>query len=169
MTESRVSLFGILLVLLGTFMLLDRFALIHLGWSSILWMFGAAFGAAITVEGFLRKRQARVFWGSLMLFVSALLLMRLWRWVDFWGIHWLAVLSLALGLAFLMLFVYNPRQLGVLIPALIFGGFGAAEFLVEWGYMDWWDVRYYVRHYWPVLLILLGVAILLKRRPQASS
>jgi hypothetical protein len=68
-----------------------------------------------------------------------------------------------------MLFVYDPRNVGILIPALIFGGFGATVFLVEWDYLDWWDVRYYIRNYWPVLLILLGFGIILKRKPQASS
>jgi hypothetical protein len=169
MKESKIPLLGIFLIVLGSLMLLDRLDVVYLGWGRILWLVGAAAGAAFAVEGFVTKRQARVFWGSFLFYASALFLARLWRLIDFWGIPWVAFLSLALGLAFFMLFVYDPRNVGILIPALIFGGFGATVFLVEWDYLDWWDVRYYIRNYWPVLLILLGFGIILKRKPQASS
>jgi len=39
---------------------------------------------------------------------------------------------------------------------------------VEFYYLDWWDVRYVLRDYWPVAIILLGIGLLLRRKPQAS-
>jgi hypothetical protein len=68
MKESKIPLLGIFLIVLGSLMLLDRLDVVYLGWGRILWLVGAAAGAAFAVEGFVTKRQARVFWGSFLFY-----------------------------------------------------------------------------------------------------
>lgn len=166
--NSRSSVFGIFLIVLGSVLLLDRLGVISFGWGRIFWLFLGIWGAVLALQGFTMKRRGRIFWGSLLFFLGILFSL------DAWDLIWLTDelgvggMSLALGLAFVMLYVFEPRNLGVLAPAVLFVGFGAAMILVEYGYLDWWEVRRTIRHYWPVVLILWGAAILLKRRPQAS-
>lgn len=167
--KSKTPIVGILLIVFGSMLLLDRLNVIYFGWGRIFWMFTGIWGAVLAVQGFSQKRRGKIFWGSLLFFVSIFFLLDQWEmfwWSDYLG---LAGMSLALGLAFLMLFFFEPRNIGVLVPAILFAGFGGVMFFVEYDYLYWWEVRRYISDYWPLLLILWGVAILLKRRPQASS
>jgi hypothetical protein len=167
--KSKSTVFGIFLIALGSVLLLDRFEIIYFGWGRIFWMFLGIWGAVLAVQGFSMKRRGRTFWGSLLFFFG------IFFSLDAWDLIWLTDelgfggMSLALGLAFVMLYVFEPRNVGVLAPAVLFVGFGAAMILVEYNYLDWWEVRRAIRDYWPVALILWGVAILLKRKPQAST
>ena len=169
MSKPRTPIFGILLIALGATLLLDRLEIIYFGWGKIFWMFLGIWGAVLAVQGFSLKRRGRVFWGSLVFFAS--LLFSLDQWGVFWWSDelWVGGISLALGMAFLMLFVFEPGNFGVLVPTFLFGGFGAAMILVDYNYLDWWDVRHYIRNYWPLLLVLWGIAILLRKRTRTSS
>ncbi len=167
--KSKTPVVGILLIVFGSMLLLDRLNVIYFGWGRIFWMFSGIYGAIIAVEGFTKKRQGRVFWGSLLFFAGVFYSLEAWDLIWWMDYYWLATSSLALGLAFFMLFVFEPRSVGVLIPTLLFGGFGVMIYLVEYEYLDWWEVRHYIRDYWPVLLILWGLIIILKRRTQTTS
>jgi hypothetical protein len=169
MRKPKTPILGILLIALGVTLLLDRLDIIYFGWGKIFWMFLCIWGGVLAVQGFSLKRRGRIFWGSLLFFVS--LFFSLSQWGLFWWSDelWVGGMSLALGMAFLMLVVFEPGNIGVLVPALLFGGFGATMILVDYNYVDWWDVRHYLANYWPLLLVVWGVAILLKRKPQASS
>lgn len=166
---AKSSIFGILLIALGSMLLLDRLEVISFGWGRIFWMFLGIWGALLAVQGFSMKRRGRIFWGSLLFFVGFVFSL------DAWDLIWLTDelgfggMSLALGLAFAMLYIFEPRNVGVLVPTVLFVGFGAVMILVEYNYLDWWEVRRAIRDYWPVVLILWGAAILLKQRPQASA
>jgi hypothetical protein len=169
MTKPRTPIFGILLIALGVVLLLDRLDIIYFGWGKIFWTFLGIWGAVLAVQGFQLKRRGRIFWGSLVFFVS--LFFSLDQWGMFWWSDelWVGGMSLALGMAFLMLFVFEPGNVGVIVPALLFGGFGAAMILVDYNYLDWWEVRHYLMNYWPLLLVLWGIVILFKRTPKAPS
>ncbi len=169
MKKSKTPVIGILLILFGAMLLLDRLDVIYFGWGRIFWMFVGIYGAVIAVEGFSRKKQGRVFWGSLLFFAGVFYSLEAFDLVWWMDYYWVAAASLALGLAFFMLFVFEPRNFGVLVPTLLFGGFGAMVYLAEHKYLDWWEVRHYIRDYWPLLLILWGLAIVFKRRPQTTS
>lgn len=169
MKKPKTPIFGILLIALGAMLLLDRLDIIYFGWGKIFWIFTGIWGAVLSVQGFSLKRRGRIFWGSLLFFVSLFFVLE--QWGMFWWSDelWVGGMSLAFGMAFVMLFLFEPRNFGVLVPALLFGGFGAAMILVDYEYLNWWDVRHYLRDYWPLLFVLWGIAIIVKRRPQASS
>jgi hypothetical protein len=166
--NSKSRIFGVLLIALGSMLLLDRLEVISLGGGRIFWMFLGIWGGLLAVQGFSMKRRGRIFWGSLLFFLG------IFFSLDAWDLIWLTDelrfggISLALGLAFVMLYAFEPRNFGVLVPAVLFVGFGAAMILVEYDYLDWWEVRRVIRTYWPLVLILWGAAMLVKRRPQPS-
>jgi hypothetical protein len=77
-----------------------------------------------------------------------------------------ATFSLALGFSFLMLFFYDPRRIGVLIPLLFFGGYGILYYLWWWDVIDWFEMKHYMQTYWPLLIILWGISLIFRRRHQ---
>ena len=129
MNKPKTPILGIVLIALGATLLLDRLDIIYFGWGKIFWMFLGIWGAVLAVQGFSLKRRGRIFWGSLLFFVS--LFFSLDQWGMFWWSDalWVGGMSLALGMEFLMLVVFEPGNIGVLVPALLFGGFGATMVL----------------------------------------
>ncbi|MCI0707508.1 MAG: DUF5668 domain-containing protein [Ignavibacteriae bacterium] len=168
MKESKISIAGILLIGLGLMLLLDRLGVIYFGWDRIFWMFVGIAGAILAVDGFTHKGRGKIFWGTLMFFVSVSFSLYVWNLLWWPEYYWPGSLSLSLGLAFFALLTLEPRNVGVMVPGILFSGFGAIMLLVEFYYLDWWDVRRFLRDYWPVALIAWGIAMLLKRRPQAT-
>lgn len=158
------SAFGIFLILLGAGLLLHHFNLIPYNGHIIIWIALACVGIFAVAQAFMYKRRGAVFFGSLIFFFSIAQIIHRFQLLPYGPWDWLAVMSAALGLAFVMLFVYEPRRFGVLVPAMFFLGYGVLYFLWWWDYLDWFDVQHYFRIYWPALLVLWGVALLFQRR-----
>ena len=168
MKQSKISITGMLLIAFGSFLLLDRMNVISFGWDRIFWAFTGIAGAVLAVDGFSNKRRGKIFWGSLLFFVSVSFSIYVWDLLWWPEYYWPGSLSLSLGLAFFALMLLEPRNIGLMVPGILFSGFGVTMLLVEFYYLDWWDVRYVLRDYWPVAIILLGIGLLFRRKPQAS-
>lgn len=163
MKESKISIAGILLIGLGAMLLLDRLNVIFFGWDRIFWAFAGIAGAILAVDGFTHKRRGRIFWGTLLFFFSVTFSIYVWDLLWWPEYYWPGSFSLSLGLAFFALMVYEPRNIGLLIPGILFSGFGVVMLMVEFYYLDWWDVRRIISDYWPVAIIAWGIALLLRR------
>ncbi len=164
-TRSKgFSAFGIFLILLGAGLLLHHFNFIPYNGHVVMWIALACVGIFAVVQAFIYKRRGAAFWGSLIFFVSVAEIIHRFQWMQYGQWDWVAVLSVALGLAFFMSFLYEPRRFGVLIPALFFIGYGVLYFLWWWDYIDWFDVQHYFRIYWPALLVLWGIVLLFQKR-----
>jgi len=159
-----LSIFGLFLVLLGAVLLLHRFHILHYGWTTLLWGCFGVVGAVMVIQAFAVRKRGMVFWGSMLFFTGIAVLIRRVGFleVDPWDFP--AVLSLVLGLSFLMMFIYDPRRVSTLIPVLFFGGYGVLYYLWWWDVVDWFDVRHYFRIYWPVIIILWGIAMIVQRK-----
>ena len=162
--SGRFSIFGIFLILLGAGLILSKLNLFHYKWGIILWVCLGVAGLASTVQAFITRRRGVVFWGSFLFFSSIAILVHWFELLNFapWDVP--ATFTLALGLSFLMLFFYEPRRFGVLVPVLLFGGYGVLYYLWWWDVLDWFEMKYYVHTYWPVLIILWGVSLIFRRR-----
>lgn len=166
-TQERsrgLSIFGILLILLGVGLILHKLHLLHYGAATVLWVCLGIAGLVSVVQAFIIRRRGVVFWGSFLFFVSIAMLVHRFSFLEFapWNVP--ATLSLALGLSFLILFFYDPRRIGVLIPVLFFGGYGVLYYLWWWDVIDWFEMKHYVYTYWPVLIIIWGLSLLFRRR-----
>lgn len=162
--SKGLSVLGILLIVLGVGLILNRLHVLHYGWHTILWISLAAVGLVSVIQAFITRRRGVVFWGSLLFFVSVAMVVRNLEVLDFEAWDWPATLSLAAGLSFLMMYFYDPRRFGTLIPVILFGGYGVLYYLWWWDVIDWFNVRNYVHTYWPVLIILWGLSLILRRR-----
>jgi predicted Kef-type K+ transport protein len=161
--SSGLPIFGVFLILLGAGLVLNKLHVFQYGWGIIFWICLSAVGVVTVVQAFITRRRGVVFWGSLLFFVSVTMVAHKLVLIDFspWNVP--ATFALALGLSFLMLFFYDPRRFGVLIPVLFFGGYGVLYYLWWWDVIDWFEMRHYVFTYWPVFVILWGLSLIFRR------
>ncbi|MGB2869336.1 MAG: hypothetical protein WBD36_12855 [Bacteroidota bacterium] len=161
---ARFSVAGVLLILVGVLLILSRVHVLHLGWGNLIWTFLLVYAVVVVVRGFARRRAAAVFFGSLLFFVSLHAVLQLWGVALFGFAEWIPNIALALGLSFLVLYILEPRNVGLLIPFILFAGFGAVYYLWWWDMVDLFDVKQYAATYWPLLLVLFGISVMLKKR-----
>jgi hypothetical protein len=162
--SSGISVFGIFLILLGAGLILNKLQFFHYSWKTILWVGIGILGLAVVIHAFVTRKRSGVFWGSLLFFVSIAILVHRLVILDFAPLDFPATFSIILGLSFLILFFYDPRRFGVLIPTLFFGSYGVLYYLWWWDIIDWFDMKHYLQTYWPVLIILWGLSVIIQRR-----
>ena len=156
--------FGIILILAGAALLLDRLDILNIEFSYVLWSFVMIVGFAKVYLGFSSNHSGRIFFGTIFFLFGLYFLLRAIDYVEMRGHIFIPATFLIVGFAFIMMYLNNPREWAFLIPAVLLMGIGAAYILSEVGYLYPWEVREYVRMYWPVGLILIGLAVLLRRR-----
>lgn len=162
--EPRVLAAGSLLILVGFSLLLDRLDVVSLRWDKIFWVAGVVLGGFFAVDGLLRKKRGRTFWGSTLFFISLYFALLKSGIIERYDYPMVPVLFLAFGLGFLVLFFADTRETTLLIPAILFCGTGIVAILWWWEMVEWRDVRRVIETYWPLILILWGLALVVRRR-----
>ncbi|MCI0690665.1 hypothetical protein L0337_01515 [candidate division KSB1 bacterium] len=156
MVNQRSSIgFGVLLIVFGALFLAAN--LLEIRWRD-LWPALFFAGAAINFAIFLGNRSN---YGVLMpatILLTYGVLFQYCALAGWWHMSelWPAFI-LGPGLGLLMMYRFGKRESGLLIPAFILIGLSAV-FFVAFG-----PLRSYSR-YWPVVLIIIGVLLLLKRQ-----
>ena len=166
--KGAVPFIAVALIALGAVLLLDRLGVIHFGFELAFWSLAMIFGLTRVVQGFSRNGKGRIFGGTLLFLWGLFFLLRSSDIVEFHAGMFPAAVFLIFGIALLMMFLNNFREWELLIPSVVLCGIGAALVLGELGYIDRYDVWEAVRLYWPVGLVGVGVALLLRRRAQAN-
>jgi len=160
---SRIPILGIFLIVLGTGLLLKQLNVIHIDGKTFL-LFGlVAYGGAMVIRSFIFNIRQSLFLGSLCFYSGVLLLLGKYDLVENSAYVYIPGFLIVFGMAFLMLFIYNIRDIHLLVPAFIFVAIGVAFMMTEIGYWYVSDVKDVIRMYWPVALILFGFLILLRR------
>ena len=162
--DLRVLLLGILFIVFGLALFMDRLDVMTFRTGRFIWTLASVFGGVLVILAFVQRRRKNLFWGNLLLFFGGCVALYQWHAIPREDFYILPLLSIALGLSFFTNYLYNPRNLPLLIPVIVFVGFGVVFYLWWWEYIDWFDFRYYARMYWPLLLVALGLAIALRRR-----
>jgi hypothetical protein len=164
---ARFPLFGILLIALGGVLLLSRFTFIHVSFWKVFWPVIMVVSLVGVGYGFSEQRRGKIFWNTLWFLFSLMLFLSTSGLFDMHPRMFFPGTFLIIGIAFLMTFINNIRDWFFLLPAVIFGGLGVLFILADLEMVSYWDVSEAVRRYWPLILIVCGVAILLKRRPRS--
>jgi hypothetical protein len=161
---NKFSWFGISLILVGAAMLLDRLDVLTFGWKPVLWALVTIFGIVKATSGFAREKRGNVFWGTFFFLFGAYSLLHNLDLIDVRSYMVFPMVLLIVGFSILMTYFSSPKEWHLLIPALFLVGTGGVMVLAELGYFYRYDVVETVRLYWPVGLILFGVALVLRRR-----
>jgi len=163
-SKPRLPVFGILLLVVGVALLLEKLDVIEFGWSKILWAAVAVLGAAIVIRAFVQDGRARVFWGTILFLYGLFFLLRSLDLVEGHIAVFMPATFTILGFGFLMLFVSDTKDWHLLIPSVILLGFGGAFMLAEAGYLRRWEMWDTFRTWWPLILVLVGFSLILRRR-----
>jgi hypothetical protein len=149
---------------MGLVLLLDRFHVIDIRFVNVLWPIAMFFGLLMVVRGYTDTNRGKVFWGTIVFFYALFFFLRS---VDSWYVDSILLAPssfLIVGIAFLMMYFTDFRDWALLIPSAALITLGGMLVLAELGYWYRWEVWDVVRTYWPIVLILMGLAFVLRRR-----
>ena len=163
-SQRRLPVFGILLLVVGIALLLEKLDVIEFGWSKVLWAAVAVLGAAIVIRSFVQNGRGGIFWGTLLFLYGLFFLLRSLDLIESHVTVFMPASFTILGFGFLMLFVSDPKDWHLLIPSVILLGFGGAFMLAEAGYIHRWEMWDTFRTWWPLVLVLVGFSLILRRR-----
>jgi hypothetical protein len=157
------SWIGIGLILVGLTIFLDRLDLIHFGVYPVVWFLVAAFGIVQSIDGFGRHKSGRVFWGTSLFLFATYLVLRHANIVELRSYWMFPALLVIIGLSLAVTYVSTPRDWHLLIPSALLLGTGVTMIMTEFGYFYRYDVIHAFRVYWPIGLILFGLALVASR------
>jgi len=164
MNRRHFPWIGLLLIVAGAALLLNKLDVINVRFAQVLWPCLALLGLLQVGQGFSRNRSGQIFGGTILFLYSLFFFLRATDYVDFHGYMFFPATFLVVGIAFLMMYLNNMREWLFLVPSLLLITVGSIFFLSEMEYIDGWDAWHAVRTFWPVALILVGLAIILRRR-----
>ncbi|MBI4535711.1 MAG: hypothetical protein HY708_05490 [Ignavibacteriae bacterium] len=166
MFPGRIPALGIALIVVGTMMILERSGMISLEWTAIAWAVLALYGAQKLLTGFSQKRRGKVFWGTMFLLFGSFQILSKLEMIDFRFEMMLPIILIMVGMSIFAMYVANPAEWHLVIPAFFFIALGSVIVFSEMGYLDRWEVASAVKNYWPVALIVFGGALIARsRRP----
>lgn len=159
MKRSQTIWPGIVLVVIGLLLLVNRLDIFvldwHVTWPVLVILLGVYFFTRVP-----RDRGA-VFPGVLFFLSGILFLARnMGLYYSYLDVSIGGLLMIILGLAFVALYIVRSDNWGLLIPAGLFLFFGLIIWSDQAGLIDWYTRRQLMR-LWPVLLILVGVGIII--------
>ncbi len=159
MNQKKTSIFiGFLLIAAGAIILAGQLGGFIFGWAEIfpLVLLAIAVGNALSVAGGRKNAMFGVlFFGILGVFFflkNFEFIPHLW-FDEYWPIFFTA-----LGFGFLGVYLTKPYDWGSLVPAVTFLLLSAFFFVIE---LDmWYQFAEIVQVYWPLVLVLGGVALI---------
>jgi len=167
--KYKTSWFGIALMIVGGFMLLERFNVVDIDFATVFWPLMMLIGIVSVGRGFSQERRGKIFWGTVLFLYSLFFLLKSIDSFEIYGYTFFPASFLIFGIAFLMMYLNNFKDWPFLIPAFLLSVVGALFILSEYGFLYRWEVWDIMRLYWPVILILLGLAMLLRRKYHSSA
>jgi hypothetical protein len=169
MMKNSISWIGLALVLLGIFLLLDRLNILEFHFSTIFWPLVMLLGLVGVGKGFADSKGGKIFFGTVFFLYGLYFFLWSSDFLEFHGYLFVSSTFLIIGIAFLMLFINNFRNWFLLIPALFFIGVGIAFVMTELGYLYRWEVWDAVSTYWPLVLVLFGISLILRRKCKSEA
>ena len=169
MQKNRFPWFGLFLIAFGVVLILRKWYIVDIEFMTLIWGLLMLLGFVGVVRGFTDNARGRIFGSTVLFLYSLFFLLRSIDAVEMRAHMFFPATFLIFGIAFLMIYLSNLRDWYLLVPALALGGIGAAFVMANLGYLyagEVWDV---ITSYWPVVLILVGVSMLLRRRSQTRA
>lgn len=163
-SRSRYPWIGLLMIVLGGILLLDKLHVVEIGYWMIVWSVVMLFGLVGVARGFARNRRGKIFWGTVWFLYGLFFLLQSSDIFYVRGHMFIPSTFLIIGISFLMVYLNNLHDWVHLVLAVFIGGIGALFILADLEYFSYWDVRDWVHTYWPIALILIGVSLMLRRR-----
>jgi LiaI-LiaF-like transmembrane region/LiaF transmembrane domain len=162
--NGRYVWMGSALIVIGAAMLLNRLGLLDVEWPVVFWTLVSLFGAYKLAAHIKTRRKGGVFWGTFLLLFGAVKALDYAGTIFVYQFYTIPLIFTLVGISLFAAFLVSPGDWQILVPAVLLLGIGVCMTLADFGYMSRWEVNYAVHHYWPVILILFGAALLLRRK-----
>ena len=154
---------GIALLLIGFGILFDRLAIFEFTWKRTWPIMLAVIGIWMTINAIIYNQRGKIFGGSFVFLLGVMYILKNYQYITLQYNILIPALLVIIGLSFFMLFIYEPRDWGILIPSLTFLGFGLFFTFTNLGYFFYSEIWDFLAVYWPIFLILIGVSMLFSR------
>jgi hypothetical protein len=161
--KKQFPIFGIALLLIGFGVLFDRLEIFEFTWKRIWPVLLALIGIWMTISAILYDQRGKIFSGSFLFLLGVMFFLKNYQYITLQYNILIPALLVIIGLSFFMLFVYEPRDWGILIPSIAFLGFGLFITFTNLGYFFYSEVWDFLAVYWPIFLILIGISMLFTR------
>jgi len=154
---------GLVFILIGAGLLLDRLDTFRFGWTQI---YPIIF-LLISISSFLAaaaRQKNSAFWGGIFAVLGLFFVLRNFDVIPYyWFPEYWPIFLIALGFGFIILYIFEPRDWGVLIPGVIFLALGVLFILgtmdlLENVFENFADIMF---TYWPLVLVLVGLLLIL--------
>jgi hypothetical protein len=166
---GRISWLGVVLILFGAALLLDHLRVVHFGFGLILWSILLVVGVVQVARGFARHCKGQVFWGTILFLFSLQFFLDNLDLIYASFRLFSAATLLIVGAGFLMMYLSRLRDVYLLVPTLVLIGVGGALYLAGMGYVQYYDVWWLLKRYWPIVVILLGVTLIIRTIPRSKA
>lgn len=149
---------GWILIAVGAFFLLQYLLNWGFYWATVL----IIIGGVILIHSAIIRNHWGVFPGSLLLLMGLFFLSRETGILEDPMFMLWPMFLIIIGVSFVMVFLFQPREWGMLIPGGILTGIGMLFFLRNYGCISWHAVGSVLR-WWPIALIAVGAWMVLGR------
>lgn len=164
MNKNSSSLFvGLIFILVGVGLLMDKMDMFSFGWHEIYPVIFLLIAAVSFINAFSGNKNS-AFWGGVFGVLGVFFALRNFDIIDYyWFDEFWPIFLIALGVGFIVLYIFNPKDWGVLIPGAILTGLGVLFIFEAMNLIDdFFEVVFDTMWtYWPLVLVLIGVGLIL--------
>ncbi|MBU1652657.1 hypothetical protein KKA00_10585 [bacterium] len=160
MSHRRHSgVFGWVLLILGIVLILNHWYRWHIEWTTILMILGAG----IFLAGVINKDRGAVFPGTFFFLLGLFFYFKehhifIAPWWDFWPF-----ILMALGIAFVVQFLFDPLRKGGLVPGVILIAIAFWFLFSPWGWENIvFGIAWFGNVWFPALMIICGIYIIIQ-------
>lgn len=167
MSLNSHRIFGVLLIVVGTIILLSKFGFFELSFSDIFWPIISILGFFLVFIGYGEHNSGKIIWGTIFFLFGLFFFLKSIDVVYIPSSITLPVALYILGTAFMMAFFNSVKNWFLLIFVFIFYLLGSAFLLSYLGFWEKWEVWENLRIYWPIILVIIGLGLLLVKRKRS--
>lgn len=163
MSKKRPSLFpGVFLIVLGLWIFSSRIDFLYDTFQYIYPVLLLILAGFLLYETSRKKSSTKLFWGSFLLICGLFFLLRNFEVINYYypDEYW-PVYILAAGVSFIILFISQPSNWGVLIPGFLLLLIGMNEAMRTFDCISW-RYRSNLYDFWPVIFIIIGIGLISK-------
>ncbi len=161
MSTQRPSLLpGLILIAIGAVLLVNKLTPYSIGWDEIYPLILILLGLLIFKTVLHKRDKGGVFIGALLFLLGAYFLVKNYDIVPYEYVRevW-PIIMIILGLSFLSVFIFSPKDWGPVIPGGILLFIGTIVLLRRLDLLNL-DFGEIISDYWSITLILIGGAII---------
>ncbi len=174
MSETKRSVLpGVILILIGVLIIIHKLNIFFIDPETLFPIVFLGIGLLLFLSVFKsEKKRGLVFPGTIFFLVGLFFLAENNNFLLHLNYdEYFSVFIIIIGLAFVVQFIFQPKNWSLLIPGtiLLLIGFSILGWTRDWFYTH--DLDLYFRDFWPVVLILLGLLFVfssLKKRASSK-